>query len=323
MTLHTPLFTAGASHEADELRRLVNATLDAGVPAASDFVVSPRGAGANMSVDVSAGDATVIGPSGHAYLVWSDAVENLSIDAPPPAGQSRIDLVQLTVTDDGSGSGGFTVNVKKGTSAASPSAPTVDANSLELARVTLTSSTSSITAGAIADRRAVGLPRPYWTATPATGSDGALVTLPGGKMAVRSGSTWVTHDPLGIPFISSSTSATFTRGVGSHTEILRRNLPANKTWRVVAYAMSTAKPAFSGSTLVNMTLRFGGTGLTTKVSMESGATVPNALDPRPLFVVHEATLTAAASMWVEIGVEVASNAAEFTNTAIVVQAFPG
>lgn len=213
MTFRTPLWTQGASHDAAVLRQFVGSTLVDGVPGGADLAVTQRGAGANMSVDVAPGRVIV-----DDYICWSDAIVNLVIGAPPGAGQQRIDSVQATVTDDNSGSGAWAVTVVPGVSSGSPSAPAVPSNAVELARVTLSSSTTSITSGNIADRRPSSVKPPYRGSLPSTGLEGQIISLPGGLIAVRSSGTWITHTLANQwPKTSGSPGSTVTTSSSSGT----------------------------------------------------------------------------------------------------------
>lgn len=157
MTLHDPVFNQDLTYSAEEVRQtLVAAAGDAGVLGSPSLAVSQRGAGANMSVDVAAGRCILPGISG-SYVCWSDAVENLAISAAPSSGNSRIDLIVARVRDaqaTGSGSDNdWVLEVVAGTPASSPSAPSVPSYAIELARVTLTDATTSITDGIITNTR--------------------------------------------------------------------------------------------------------------------------------------------------------------------------
>lgn len=132
------------------------------------FKVTQRAAGANYSVEVSAGVAvvkgTVIADDGH-YLVLSDATESVSID-PPTAGKYRRDRVVVEVRDaDAGGVGGYSdarVTVVRGTDAATPAAavmPATPANALTLAEVYVNMTAASILPGNISDLRVWALPR--------------------------------------------------------------------------------------------------------------------------------------------------------------------
>lgn len=157
MTLHAPIFMQPGEYSAEELRQgLIPVLGDPGVIATPSLKVTQRAAGANMSVDVAAGRCIIAGVSG-SYICRSDAVENVTITAAPSVGNSRIDLVYAKVVDaqaEDSGSGQeWVVDVVAGTPSSSPVAPALPDYSIELARITLTDATTSITNGIIADGR--------------------------------------------------------------------------------------------------------------------------------------------------------------------------
>jgi hypothetical protein len=157
VTLHDPVFNQDLTYSAETVRHtLVAAAGDAGILGTPSLAVTQRGAGANMSVDVAAGRCILPGISG-SYVCWSDAVENLVISAAPSSGNGRIDLIVARVRDaqaTGSGSDNdWVLEVVAGTPASSPVAPSVPSYAIELARVTLTDATTSITDGIITNTR--------------------------------------------------------------------------------------------------------------------------------------------------------------------------
>jgi hypothetical protein len=157
MTLHSPLWQQPLDYAAVEDRQLIAAAIgDAGVVGAPSLAVTQRAAGANMTVDVAPGRAVIAGVAG-SYHVWSDDVENLAIAAAPSSGNGRIDLVYAQVRDaQATGSGShqdWILGVVTGTPSGSPTAPTLPTHSIELARITLTDATTSITDGIITSSR--------------------------------------------------------------------------------------------------------------------------------------------------------------------------
>lgn len=150
-----PVFMQALSYSASEVRGLVSAIGDTGVLASGDLAVSQRAAGANMTVDVAAGSCIIPGAVG-SYLCRNPSVASVTIAAAPGVGNSRIDVIyaqvfdsEITGTDDN-----WKIDVVAGTASGSPSAPSLpSAYCIELARITLTSSTTSITNGIIASTR--------------------------------------------------------------------------------------------------------------------------------------------------------------------------
>lgn len=193
MTLSTPLVAQNGAYPAIDLRALLK-PYATGPLRATDLVVSQRGGGVNMSVDVSAG--SVIIPASVAsrgtYLCTSDAVENVAITAAPGAGSTRIDLIVARVydTEYGDGSDEWTLEAVTGTPGPSPSEPSAPAGSVVLARVNVGSSVSAITNANIADRRGRALPVTYGTAVPAVGVAGQIIVGTGGALRTFDGSVW-------------------------------------------------------------------------------------------------------------------------------------
>lgn len=122
------------------------------------LLVTPRVAGANMSVDVAAGRAVIKGDdeaNQGSYRVISTAAENLPIGA-APGSNSRIDLVIARVRDasvTGGVSSDWILEVIPGVVAAAPVAPAVPNTAIPLAQVLVAAGTVSIIAGMITDRR--------------------------------------------------------------------------------------------------------------------------------------------------------------------------
>lgn len=163
MTLHKPLWAGGTSYDAVDWRRLLTELfLSAGVIDynGGDLKVTQRGAGANMSVDVAAGACVVDGTNTAGqgrFFCSSDAVVNVTGFTAPGAGTSRIDRIVARVIDAdfvGSGTSSWVIERVAGTAAASPSVPALPASSIPLGRVTLVSSTTSITNAIITEDRA-------------------------------------------------------------------------------------------------------------------------------------------------------------------------
>lgn len=130
--------------------------------ASGGFSVAQRGAGANMSVDVAAGDALVeitntnIDSTTYKVPFRNSATYNVAI-ATADATNPRIDLIYLKVDvsidpDVSSGNIG-TILVAAGTPAGSPSVPATPANCLALARVAVSAGATSIVTANITDLR--------------------------------------------------------------------------------------------------------------------------------------------------------------------------
>lgn len=162
MTIALPLWlqNAGATaYTAQMWRAHLTSTIGQGVVGVGDWKVSEHAAGANMSVDIAAGSAVIVGTEATgqgAYLCSSDAVESVTLDASPSSGQSRIDLVVATVRDSSiSGSDDDMIFDKvTGTpTTGTPAVPTVPASSIVLAQVLVAGLVSSVVNANITDRR--------------------------------------------------------------------------------------------------------------------------------------------------------------------------
>jgi hypothetical protein len=112
-----------------------------------------------MSVLVASGWAAIVGTTQTnmgTYVAYNDATVTLTITTANPT-NPRIDLICATIND--SYYSGATDNVVyqviAGTPGGSPVAPSLPANSIALAQVTVTAGATSITSGNIADSRVV------------------------------------------------------------------------------------------------------------------------------------------------------------------------
>jgi len=161
MTLWTPSYLTLANAYSARSDRVTQELLakGPGVPSIADLVVSQRAAGANYSVDVSAGWAsirhTTLNPGG-LYGVYNDGVVNVANPNAANGSNPRIDLLSVQVkdvTDSGDASntplfvwtaGTATAGATLANLSGKPAAP---ANSLSLAYVLIaTGATSIVTA---------------------------------------------------------------------------------------------------------------------------------------------------------------------------------
>lgn len=138
--------------------------------------VVQRVAGANFSVDITAGSGVVIGttqPDQGGYMIRSDAAENFVVPATPVV--NRTDSIYAQVRDPNAGgpagSDWLFVYVASGSPA--------PADSVKLADITRTTSESAILTAAIIDRRPLG--EWSWTIVTATPTHNA----PDGDLAVQ------------------------------------------------------------------------------------------------------------------------------------------
>lgn len=161
MTLHTPTWLQAGSYSGDADRSLIDALyVNGGVIAGGDLLVTQRGSGANMSVDVAAGKVVVVGTdvSGqNKYLCWSDAVTNVPIATAPGTGLFRIDLIVATVRDSdaiGGSNNDWIIQRVAGTAGSSPIVPAIPASSTILAQVHVGPNVTSIVTANCTDLRA-------------------------------------------------------------------------------------------------------------------------------------------------------------------------
>lgn len=163
MTLHAPLWEQNDSYPAALDRTLIDVLFatGGGVVLSTDLAVTQRGAGANMSVDVSAGKIVIPGTDisdQGKYLCWSDAVTNVVIATAPGTGLSRIDLVVAKVRDAdaiGGSNNDWVIQAVTGTAATTGTqvAPAAPASSVTLAAVAVGPNVTSIVTGNLSDTR--------------------------------------------------------------------------------------------------------------------------------------------------------------------------
>jgi hypothetical protein len=158
MTLRTPpSWEQNASHPAENDRLTTQALwATTGIINATSLAVTPNSP-VGMSVRVAEGWAAVVGttqPDMGTYVSYNDATVVLTITTADPS-NPRIDLICLTIND--SYYSGVTDNVEfqviAGTPAGSPVAPSLPANSVGLAQVTVPAAATTITSGNITDLR--------------------------------------------------------------------------------------------------------------------------------------------------------------------------
>jgi hypothetical protein len=157
------------SYSAEDDRRLITALLEpsaafkpiSGVfPSQLDgqLKVVQRAAGVNMSVDVGTGQAVVAGTENAdqgGYIYTNTATVNLTLTA-ANATNPRIDAIIVRAKDSvySGALNSVALEVVAGTPAASPAAPTLPANSLLLANVTVPANDTTISNDQIRDMRA-------------------------------------------------------------------------------------------------------------------------------------------------------------------------
>lgn len=164
MAILTPNYLQTKSYSAKRDRRVQQAeVMQEGIVDFGHYAVVQRGAGANMSVDVAAGEAWVDGDAAADqgfYHVVNDAVVNVAITTASPA-NPRIDAVVLAVNDSTEigGSDEFKLEAIAGTPTSGATlanlkgAPTPGPTKLLLAYVLVGTSVTSITTEKIGAKR--------------------------------------------------------------------------------------------------------------------------------------------------------------------------
>lgn len=158
MAIEVPVWLQGGTYPARLDRALLARSWDEGVTDLGSLRVTQRGAGANMSVDVSAGSVFVAGddePHQGTYHVRSTAVENRTIGTAPGSG-TRIDRVVVRVNDPNAGGPAgddATIVVLAGTPSSSPTPPAEPATAVTLALVVVPAGKTSIVDADIIDAR--------------------------------------------------------------------------------------------------------------------------------------------------------------------------
>jgi hypothetical protein len=160
MTEQNPAtFLQGGTHPAEGLRRMLLTMTDGaeGYYATGDLLVSEKAGGADMSVDVAAGRAWVLGTEDTfqgVYHIENRLLTNVVVSA-ADSSDPRIDLLVAKI-EDANYSGSlslWSLAVVTGTPAGSPSAPTQPANSLLLGTIAVAASAASIVDANITDNR--------------------------------------------------------------------------------------------------------------------------------------------------------------------------
>lgn len=165
MALSPPIWMQNEAYPARLDRQIIASLWNEGVISRNggDFLVTERGAGPTMSVDIAAGRGIVDGDDQAdqgSYLIESTAVENVAVTA-PHATLDRIDSVVAQIRDPNAGGAAgddFLFVVVAGTPGASPVAPTLPDSALLLAYVLVSNGDTSVLDAAITDKRALAVP---------------------------------------------------------------------------------------------------------------------------------------------------------------------
>lgn len=162
MTQELPNWMQNNTYPARLDRLVLDMLRDEGV--ISGLVVTQRGAGANMSVDIGVGSAIIKGDDQAAqgsYMASTTVLENIAIGA-APGSNSRRDLICYRINDpNATGPAGNNASfvVVAGTAAASPTLPALPTSAIPLAEVLVSSGTVSITNALITSLRSPSVGR--------------------------------------------------------------------------------------------------------------------------------------------------------------------
>lgn len=215
MAAESPIWAQNVSYSARLDRQFIDTVFTEGV--ISGLEVTQRGAGANMSVDVAPGRASIVGDdqaSQGSYIAIITSTENVIIGAAPGA-NSRIDLVYLRINDPGAGGPAgntATVGVVAGTAAASPVPPALPTSAIPLAHVLVNVGNASVLNSMITSKRVASLV-PGAT-PPGTIIDYVGATEPSGWLfpdgrAVSRSTYWQLFTAIGTTFGAGDGSTTF------------------------------------------------------------------------------------------------------------------
>lgn len=154
----TPLYMdISGVYSGDELGLPYRDIMSEGVVGANDLLVAQRASGANLSVDVAAGAAWVLGDTDTnaqpCYRVRNDAVVNKGITPDPSNPRKVIIVAQVTDATFSGATRVWAVTAIHGTPAASPVEPALPASALKLAVITVPAAAASIVNANIADAR--------------------------------------------------------------------------------------------------------------------------------------------------------------------------
>lgn len=205
------LENAGAVHKAHYYQQLLSGLTGhrSAVLGLTDLKVVQRGAGANLSVDVGAGDVVIratladsVGSFG-SYFVRNNATVNLAVGAADPS-NTRNDLVVIDVRDSERTGiiNDARLRIVQGTPSGTPLDPTIPANSIVLARLVVTAGDTAINTGDIADLR----------------FNAIQASQPGELAATRQ--PWHTAWGIVAPPIATASSATATSGATDTKDVV-------------------------------------------------------------------------------------------------------
>lgn len=190
---------------------------------ASGLAVSQRGAGANMSVDVSVGGGLPVSSAGVGYFGWITAIENVLVDTADPTNPRKdivvayIDL-SLISTGTTNNDGALKFKAVAGTAAASPSDPSdptiqtaIGAGNpfIKLARLAVSTSDTSIVTGDITDiRTPMSLALPYLYGGASNTAGHLVPNIADDTVALLQAAQTLANKTLTTPTIADFTNAT-------------------------------------------------------------------------------------------------------------------
>lgn len=267
-----PIFLQAGSHPAEETRIMLGGLLGAatgsfsggvaasdpahGVVRSTDLAVSQNGT-PDMSVNVATGGCFIRGTQSAnqgAYHLWNDATVNVAIATSNPTNPRR-DLIVAVVRDAyySGADNDARVIVVTGTAAASPVDPTLPANALVLARVSVAANASSITTANITDLRPLASVRDQVPAfassterttaipSPYTGQLSAITAADTTNgIQQYNGSAWRLPWSLPWGFIGSTTRTTSFAATNANIITYSLAAIANRRYRITAGAGSVS-----------------------------------------------------------------------------------
>jgi hypothetical protein len=223
MTLESPVWIQSGSFPSRMDRLLIDTLITAGVsdgradpvsvlPASSALHVTPNAT--TLAVDVAPGVGVINGTdqtNQGKYVCRSTAIQTVTINPRPPAGQSRLDLIYAQVVDTSagiSGTDGWTIAAVPGVpSGSAPQLPATPASSIRLGQVSVVSgAATTFAASDVTDLRVRALSRTgaiprQFNAQQVTPAGGGLMSAPAG--------TW-----SNIPGCEIQALTTYTPNVG-------------------------------------------------------------------------------------------------------------